>query len=88
MSEPKSISTRFKKGRKKTGGRKAGVRNSVTRNSMEAVVLAAEQTGSDGHGKDGAVGYLMTLALTQPRSFTKLIGRVMLLQEADRSKNK
>jgi hypothetical protein len=80
MTEPKSVATSFKKGRKKTGGRKAGVPNKTTRFLREAIILAAEAVGSDGNGKDGLVGYLMKVANKNTAGFCSLLGRVMPLQ--------
>jgi len=42
----------------------------------EAIMLAAEQTGEDGRGRDGLVGYLRRMARTNPRSFGALLARV------------
>jgi hypothetical protein len=41
---------------------------------MEAVVNAAIRHGSDGHGKDGLVGYMLLLERTEPRTFNMLTG--------------
>lgn len=84
MPHPKQNNTSFKPGRKKTGGRKAGVRNKATektgeliRDMMEMVKQAAERIGSDAAGMDGMDGYLQTIAMSHPRSFVKLLGRVL-----------
>jgi hypothetical protein len=45
-----------------------------TRDLMEAVVNAAIRHGSDGHGKDGLVGYMLLLERTEPRTFNMLTG--------------
>jgi hypothetical protein len=44
------------------GGRKKGTPNKTTAVLKEAILLAAEQTGEDGKGKDGLVGYLRHVA--------------------------
>ena len=94
MPHRKQNNTSFKPGRKKTGGRKAGVRNKateetdkLTRDMMEMVKQAAERVGSDAAGTDGVVGYLQTIAMSHPRSFAKLIGRVMDQQFEDERVN-
>ena len=66
--------------RPKTGGRTAGTPNKVTKALREAVVEAAEKVGEDGKGKDGAVGYLVMLAKSEPKAFASLLGRAMPLQ--------
>jgi hypothetical protein len=45
-----------------------------TRDLMEAVVNAAIRHGSDRHGKDGLVGYMLLLQRTEPRTFNMLTG--------------
>ena len=42
------------------GGNKAALNE--TPNLIEAIIMAAEQVGSNGRGKDGLVGYLQTVA--------------------------
>jgi hypothetical protein len=86
MHQPKWNKTSFKPGRKKTGGRQAGVRNKTTREMMEAIMDALEVVGSDGAGKDGVVGYMKMIAEKNPRALLPLIGRVMMLQEAEQKK--
>ena len=84
MSPSKFNKTSFRPGREKTGGRKAGIRNKVTREMAEAsrdilnmAKEAAARVGSDGAGKDGMVGYLKIIATSHPRTFLKLLGRVL-----------
>jgi hypothetical protein len=62
------------------GGRRKGTPNKTTAALKEAILLAAEQTGEDGRGKDGLVGYLRHVAEKEVRSFTALLGRVLPLQ--------
>jgi hypothetical protein len=59
----------FKKGHKKVGGRKRGTPNVMTREYKEAIIQAASQLG----GKDGLVGYLMLVALNDPKAMCKLL---------------
>jgi hypothetical protein len=61
-------------------GRPKGVPNKTTQVLKEAVILAAEQVGNDGAGKDGLIGYLRHVAVTDVKAFTGLLGRVIPLQ--------
>jgi hypothetical protein len=62
------------------GGRRKGVANKTTRVLKELIILAADKTGSDGKGKDGAIGYLSWLARKEPAVFGNLLGKVLPLQ--------
>ena len=62
------------------GGRKKGTPNKTTAVLKEAILLAAEQIGEDGTGRDGLVGYLRGVAENEVKSFTALLGRVLPLQ--------
>jgi hypothetical protein len=57
-------------------GRKKGVPNKTTTLLKDAILKAATEAG----GKDGLVGYLKTVALSKPESFTPLLGKVLPLQ--------
>lgn len=46
-------------------------------NQMEAIILAAEQVGEDGAGRDGLVGYLRGIARRYPKSYVALIRRML-----------
>ena len=61
-------------------GRKAGSPNKTTKALKEAILEAAELVGHDGNGGDGLTGYLKTLAVSEPRAFAGLLGRVLPLQ--------
>lgn len=61
-------------------GRKPGVPNKTTTALREAILTAAEQVGADGKGKGGTVGYLKLLAMTDPKAFSSLLGKVLPLQ--------
>lgn len=61
-------------------GRPKGVPNKTTRAIKEAVLLAAEEVGSDGKGAEGLTGYLKSLAVNEPKAFAGLLGRVIPLQ--------
>lgn len=61
-------------------GRPMGSTNKTTAQLKEAILLAAEQTGADGKGKEGTVGYLKLLAREEPKAFAGLLGKVLPLQ--------
>jgi hypothetical protein len=44
-----------------------------TRELMEAIINAAIRHGSDGHGKDGLVGYMLVLERTKFKTFVRLM---------------
>lgn len=62
------------------GGSRKGIPNKTTSALKEAILLAAETVGADGNGKDGLCGYLQTLARSEPKSFSSLLGKVLPLQ--------
>jgi hypothetical protein len=66
------------------GGRKKGVPNKLTTVLKDAILLAAEQVGEDGRGKDGLVGYLRKIARTQPKTYAALLGRLLPYQINER----
>lgn len=61
-------------------GRKKGAVNKTTAVLKDAILLAATQTGLDGAGTGGLVGYLRSLAQSEPKAFSSLLGRVLPLQ--------
>lgn len=63
-------------------GRPKGSANKTTALLKEAIILAAEETGQDGNGKGGLVGYCAFLAKEEPKAFASLLGRVLPLQLA------
>lgn len=67
----------------RSGGRKRGVPNKVTTALKEAILLAAEQVGQDGEGKNGLAGYLSTIARTQPKVFVGLLSKLLPCQVND-----
>ncbi len=70
------------KGSPKSGGRVKGTPNKITASLKEAIMLAAEQTGRDGKGQDGVTGYCQYLAVSEPKAFAQLIGKVLPMQVA------
>jgi hypothetical protein len=61
-------------------GRPKGSTNKTTKTLREAILLAAEETGVDGKGKDGLVGYLKRVAREDVKAFSGLLGKVLPLQ--------
>lgn len=62
--------------RAKTGRRK-GTPNKTTAVLKDAILLAAEQVGGDGNGKDGLTGYLRHVASSDVKAFSALLGKVL-----------
>lgn len=62
------------------GGSRKGRPNRTTSVLKDAILLAAEQAGHDGKGKDGLTGYLRSLAVLEPVAFASLLGKVLPLQ--------
>lgn len=80
---------RPQKGRNTTGlvpfakgnsGRKKGIPNKFTLKLKDAIMQAAEMSGRNGKGKDGAVGYLVWLSRAEPAVFGRMLEKVMPLQ--------
>jgi hypothetical protein len=69
----------FKKGQEGLG-RPKGVKNKFGVRLKEAILEAAERSGRDGKGKDGAVGYLVWLSRAEPAVFGRMLEKVMPLQ--------
>lgn len=61
-------------------GRPPGSRNKVTRIVKEALLDSLEESGSDGKGKDGSVGYFVWLSRSEPVAYAALIARVLPMQ--------
>jgi hypothetical protein len=58
--------------------------NEQARILHDAIIMAAEQVGLDGEGKDGLVGYFKWMATKYPKLFLALLGQVLSL-EADQA---
>jgi hypothetical protein len=63
--------------------RSEGARNKVTTSVLIAMMLAAEQVGEDGHGRNGIVGYFCQIARSDPQFFFRMLVRVWLDQKVD-----
>lgn len=57
-------------------GRPKGVPNKTTTLLKDAILKAAANAG----GKDGLVGYLTNVAISDPKTFIPLLGKVLPLQ--------
>jgi hypothetical protein len=68
------------KGSPKTGGRQLGQQNHLTYMIKDCILQAATLAGSDGRGKDGAVGYLTKIANKKPELFCRLLERLLPYQ--------
>lgn len=58
-------------------GRPPGKPNKVTRIVKEALLDAMDESGEDGKGKGGNVGYLKWLSRAEPVAFAALIARII-----------
>ena len=67
-------------GNKPGPGRPKGSTNKTSGKLKEAILLAAEEVGSDGAGKDGLTGYLTHVAKTDTKAFSTLLGKVLPMQ--------
>jgi threonine aldolase len=72
---PRTSKGHFVKGapKAKTAGRARGTPNRTTVLLKQAIIDAAEQVGLDGRGKEGLVGYLKMLALTEKAVYARLL---------------
>jgi hypothetical protein len=61
-------------------GKKPGTKNKLGVKLKEAILEAAERSGRDGKGTDGAVGYLVWLSRAEPAVFGRMLEKVMPLQ--------
>lgn len=73
------VTTKFKKG-ERTVGRGKGTKNKFTYKLKEAILEAAELSGRNGKGKDGAVGYLVWLSRAEPAVFGRMLEKIMPMQ--------
>jgi hypothetical protein len=64
----------------KRRGRPKGAKNKTGLLVKEAILLAAEQTGENGRGREGTVGFLKRLARREPKAFAQLLGRLIPVQ--------
>jgi hypothetical protein len=65
-------------------GRVEGEANKVTPILTDAILMAANAVGLDGKGKNGLVGYLNRIAMTQPRAMRGFLETLVGLQAHDK----
>jgi hypothetical protein len=71
----------FKKHHAKLGGRKRGTPNLLSADYKKLLLEAAYRIGSDGNGKNGAIGYFQWVAQYHPRVYAiQLLGRIVDLE--------
>lgn len=84
MKRLKATTNRFtKKGTpdaRANNGRPKGSVNKVPRMLVDTILEAGAALGSNGKGKDGLKGYLMSLGARDPRSFAMLLGKILPTQ--------
>jgi hypothetical protein len=68
-------------------GRPKGALNKTTTLIKEAIIIAAEEVGSDGKGTDGLVGYLKARAVDTPNAFMAMMTKVLPTQLAGDEEN-
>lgn len=76
-AEARSVATRFQPG---NPGKPAGVRHLLNKSVKECILEAAARLGSDGKGRDGLVGFMMSVGRRHPTHLLALIGKVLPLQ--------
>jgi hypothetical protein len=64
-------------GQQKASGTAQGGGKKSVPDLHKTLILAAEAAGEDGRGRGGLVGYFRRWALTHPKSFVRLLDRVM-----------
>jgi len=82
MAEPSKVVPNTGKPRPPNAGKgkPKGAVNKTTATLKEAILLAAAQTGKDGKGGEGLVGYLKRVAEEDVKAFSGLLGKVLPLQ--------
>ncbi|MCU0952604.1 MAG: hypothetical protein MUC68_16515 [Burkholderiaceae bacterium] len=80
MKTTKELTPAAKKKPPRAGmGRPVGTPNKTTAALKEAILLAAEQVGQDGKGKDGLTGYLRHVAMKDVKAYAGLLAKVLPL---------
>jgi hypothetical protein len=69
----------FKKGERPVG-RQKGSKNKLGVKLKDAIMQAAELSGQDGKGKNGATGYLVWLSRAEPAVFGRMLEKLLPLQ--------
>lgn len=61
-------------------GRPKGSANKTTAQLKDAILRAATKAGDNGKGRGGLQGYCRFLAMSEPKAFAGLLGKVLPLQ--------
>ena len=61
-------------------GRPKGVPNKTTALLRDAILLAAEEVGRDGKGKEGLLGYLKRIAVKDHKAYATLLAKILPTQ--------
>lgn len=78
MTDTKDVAPSGRKRPPRAGiGRPKGIPNKTTQALKDAILMAAEQVGQDGAGKDGLTGYLRKVATEDVKAFSTLLGKVL-----------
>jgi hypothetical protein len=75
----------FKPNHKPISGRKEGTPNKTPRATKQTLLEVADRVGSDGNGTDGVVGYFKWVAKCRPKTFLKLLARLLVLDTTENS---
>jgi hypothetical protein len=85
-AEARSVAIRFKPG---NSGRPVGCRPLLNRSLKEIILEAGARLGSNGRGKDGLIGFIMSVGRKHPTHLLALIGKVLPVElEAPVDENK
>ena len=69
-----------KKGERFGGRRKGSPHRKIPTIIREAALIACENVGRDGRGKDGLIGYFERIALVEPVAMVGLVGKILPYQ--------
>jgi len=78
LNDARDEKGRFKKG--EAPGRLVGAKARYTRVIKEAIIIAAEEYGKNGHGKDKLIGFMRKVIEEDLKTFCMMMARAMPLQ--------